>query len=43
VHCAAGYRAAAAVSLLVRAGREAVLVDDLWPNAAGAGLAITTG
>jgi rhodanese-related sulfurtransferase len=40
VHCAAGYRAAAAVSLLVRAGRDAILVDDLWQNAAVAGLSI---
>jgi glyoxylase-like metal-dependent hydrolase (beta-lactamase superfamily II)/rhodanese-related sulfurtransferase len=40
VHCAAGYRAAAAVSLLVRAGRDAILVDDLWQNAAVAGLPI---
>lgn len=40
VHCAAGHRAAAAVSLLVRAGRDAILVDDDWRNAAAAGLAI---
>jgi glyoxylase-like metal-dependent hydrolase (beta-lactamase superfamily II)/rhodanese-related sulfurtransferase len=40
VHCAAGYRAAAAASLLARAGREAVHVDDDWPNAAAAGLPI---
>ena len=43
VHCAAGYRAASAVSLLVRAGRDAVLVDDLWQNAEAAGLPIVTG
>lgn len=40
VHCAAGYRAAAAASLLARAGRDAIHVDDDWPNAATAGLPI---
>jgi rhodanese-related sulfurtransferase len=40
VHCAAGYRAAAAASLLARAGRDAIHVDDDWPNAAIAGLPI---
>ncbi|MCA2217613.1 MBL fold metallo-hydrolase [Jidongwangia harbinensis] len=38
VHCAAGYRAAAAASLLLRAGHRAVYIDDDWPNAATAGL-----
>ncbi|WP_412750660.1 MBL fold metallo-hydrolase [Krasilnikovia sp. M28-CT-15] len=41
VHCAAGYRAAAAASLLARAGRRVVHVDDAWANAAIAGLPIT--
>ncbi|BCJ49293.1 MBL fold metallo-hydrolase [Actinoplanes sp. NBRC 14428] len=38
VHCAAGYRAASAASLLARAGRDAVAVDDDWVNASAAGL-----
>ncbi|MEV8503844.1 MBL fold metallo-hydrolase [Actinoplanes sp. NPDC051475] len=42
VHCAAGYRAAAAASLLARAGRRAVAVDDDWANAAAAGLPVAT-
>ena len=42
VHCAAGYRAAAAASLLTRAGRQAIPIDDDWPNAAAAGLPIVT-
>jgi len=41
VHCAAGYRAAAAASLLTRAGRTAIHIDDDWPNAATAGLPTT--
>jgi len=41
VHCAAGYRAAAAASLLTRAGRTAIHIDDDWPNAAAAGLPTT--
>ena len=40
VHCAVGYRAAAAASLLARAGREAIHIDDDWANAAPAGLRI---
>ena len=42
VHCAAGYRAAAAASLLARAGRTAIPIDDDWANAAAAGLPIVT-
>ncbi|MEU8226129.1 MBL fold metallo-hydrolase [Kribbella sp. NPDC048915] len=34
VHCAAGYRAAIAASLLAAAGRRPVLVDDTFGNAA---------
>jgi hydroxyacylglutathione hydrolase len=42
VHCAAGYRAAAATSLITRAGHDrVVLVDDDWPEAARVGLPIT--
>ena len=33
VHCRSGARAAAAVALLERAGRQAVWVDDLFANA----------
>jgi glyoxylase-like metal-dependent hydrolase (beta-lactamase superfamily II)/rhodanese-related sulfurtransferase len=33
VHCAAGYRAAVAASLLSRAGRDVVAVDDDYDNA----------
>lgn len=40
VHCGSGYRAAAAASLLEQAGRERVLVDDLFDNADDAGLAL---
>jgi hydroxyacylglutathione hydrolase len=33
VHCASGYRAGIAASLLARAGRDVLLVDDDWPSA----------
>jgi hydroxyacylglutathione hydrolase len=42
VYCGSGYRASIAASLLDRPGRDLVLIDDEWPNAADAGLAITT-
>ncbi len=38
VHCATGYRAAAAASLLQRAGREVVLVNAHFADAVNAGL-----
>ncbi|MGH9292701.1 MAG: MBL fold metallo-hydrolase [Acidimicrobiales bacterium] len=38
VHCASGFRAAIATSLLERAGRQVVHVDDDWDNAVGLGL-----
>jgi hydroxyacylglutathione hydrolase len=38
VHCAAGYRAAIAASLLDREGRSVVLIDDDFTNAAPSGL-----
>ena len=38
VHCASGFRASIAASLLDRAGREVVFIDDEWPRAASAGL-----
>lgn len=40
VHCASGFRAAIGASLLDRAGRDVVLVDDDWPNAETAGLPV---
>ncbi len=40
-HCAAGYRAAVAASLLDAAGRDVVAVDDAFDNAAQAGLPVT--
>jgi len=43
VHCGQGYRASLAASLLDRSGREVVLVDDDWENAASAGLSIESG
>ena len=38
VHCASGFRASIAASLIDRAGREVVLIDDEWSSAAGSGL-----
>ncbi|MFB4305289.1 rhodanese-like domain-containing protein [Actinomadura sp. GTD37] len=38
VHCSTGYRAAAASSLLQRAGRRVVHIDDDYPEARAAGL-----
>lgn len=43
VHCGSGYRAAAATSLLQRAGRHVVHIDDAYTAAAGAGLSIVSG
>lgn len=40
VHCASGFRASIAASLLARAGRDVVLVDDQWSEAAPAGLEV---
>jgi hydroxyacylglutathione hydrolase len=40
VHCAAGFRAAIAASLLHRARRTPVLVDDRWFSAFDVGLAV---
>jgi rhodanese-related sulfurtransferase len=41
VHCAAGYRASIAASLLSAAGRRVVHIDDDFSHAAEAGLALT--
>jgi len=42
VHCASGYRASIAASLLAAAGREVVAIDDDFSNAAKAGLTLVT-
>jgi hydroxyacylglutathione hydrolase len=42
VHCASGFRAAIGASLLDRAGRRVVHVDDDWDRAEQAGLPVTT-
>ncbi|MGO4858049.1 MBL fold metallo-hydrolase [Arthrobacter sp. 2MCAF14] len=41
VHCTSGYRASVAASLLHRAGREVVLIDALFREAADAGVELT--
>jgi rhodanese-related sulfurtransferase len=38
VHCASGFRASIAASILERAGRQVVHVDDDWENAVPSGL-----
>lgn len=43
VHCAAGYRASIAASVLAAAGRRVVAVDDEFTRAADAGLPVTAG
>jgi glyoxylase-like metal-dependent hydrolase (beta-lactamase superfamily II)/rhodanese-related sulfurtransferase len=43
VHCGSGYRAAAASSLLARAGRQVVHIDDAYAQAGAAGLSIVNG
>jgi rhodanese-related sulfurtransferase len=42
VHCAAGYRASIAVSILLARGHRVIAVDDDYSNAAAAGLPITS-
>jgi glyoxylase-like metal-dependent hydrolase (beta-lactamase superfamily II)/rhodanese-related sulfurtransferase len=42
VHCAAGYRAAVAGSLLARAGRDVMVVSDQFSSAVDAGLEIVS-
>jgi hydroxyacylglutathione hydrolase len=41
VYCGSGYRASIAASMLDRPGRDLVLINDEWDDAAEAGLAIT--
>jgi glyoxylase-like metal-dependent hydrolase (beta-lactamase superfamily II)/rhodanese-related sulfurtransferase len=43
VHCAAGFRAAIAASILSEHGLRPVLVDDAFDNAAAAGLDVVSG
>ena len=43
VHCASGYRAAVAASILERAGHAVVHVDDEWEKAPEHGLPVTSG
>ena len=40
VHCASGFRAAIGASILDRAGRRVVHIDDDWERAAGRGLPV---
>ncbi|MEV0810827.1 MBL fold metallo-hydrolase [Micromonospora sp. NPDC050200] len=40
VHCGSGYRATAAASMLANAGRQVVVIDDMFDRAAGAGVAM---
>ena len=42
VHCGSGYRATAAASLLARAGRTVVVIDDNYGDAERAGVPLTT-
>ena len=42
MHCAAGYRAAVAGSLLARAGRDVIVVSDQFSSAVDAGLEIVS-
>jgi hydroxyacylglutathione hydrolase len=41
VHCASGFRASIGASILDRAGREVVYIDDDWERAAQVGLPLT--
>ncbi len=43
VHCGSGYRAAAAASVLERAGRAAVMVDGHFDTAEAAGVPLAAG
>lgn len=38
VHCASGFRASVAASLIDRSGKQVIHIDDEWPNAGAAGL-----
>ena len=41
VHCQSGYRASIGASLMDRAGRQVVHIDDDWGNAEPAGIPVT--
>jgi hydroxyacylglutathione hydrolase len=41
VHCASGFRASIAASLLAKLGKPVVLIDDEWAHTAGGGLPVT--
>ena len=41
IYCASGLRASITASILDRAGRQVVYVDDDWENAAPAGLPLS--
>ncbi|UMG91621.1 rhodanese-like domain-containing protein [Nocardioides sp. TF02-7] len=43
VHCASGYRASIAASLLAAAGRSPVTIDDSFDNASEVGLELVAG
>lgn len=38
IHCGTGYRATIAASMIAARGRDAVIIDDEWANAASAGV-----
>ncbi|HEX2179266.1 MAG TPA: MBL fold metallo-hydrolase [Actinomycetota bacterium] len=40
VHCASGFRASIAASLLSRGGKQVVLIDDEWARASGSGVRV---
>jgi len=40
IHCATGFRASIGASILDRAGRDVVLIDDEWEKASDAGLPV---
>ncbi|MDX6394545.1 MAG: hypothetical protein QOJ73_5608 [Streptosporangiaceae bacterium] len=42
VHCASGFRASISASLLARAGRQVIHIDDDWEHAAPLSLPVTT-
>jgi rhodanese-related sulfurtransferase len=42
IHCGTGYRATIAASLIAAKGRDAVIIDDEWSNAASAGVRLAT-
>ena len=42
MHCASGFRASIAASILDRAGRQVIHIDDDWSRATELGLPITS-